>query len=281
MKTGRCRLILNADDFGLSEGVNSAIAELHDAGVLPSASLMIGGPAAAEAVRLAAARPSLAVGLHVTLVHGHPILSRHRVSRLVDREGRLPRDYARAGLRYTLLPPHRSQWQAELEAQFAAFAASGLPWSHVDSHVHFSLTPAVFRDLLPLLRQYRVPGFRIPQDDFDLYRRLEPADMRGHRLLAAWFDFQCRKQRRALAKSGVRVTERCYGLFRSERLDEPYLVRLVESLPDGDFELHCHPRLDTEGGRTEVQALQSAGFQEALHRRGVELTTYTRLGPQT
>lgn len=275
--TKRCRLIINADDFGWSEGANAAIARLHDAGVLPSCSLMVGGPAAEEAVRIARERPGLAVGLHLVLVHGYPVLPREEVSLLVDGEGRLPPDYTRAGLLYTLSPAHRQQWRREMTAQFAAFAATGLRPSHVDSHVHFSLTPAVFRDLLPLHRRHGYTGYRIPEDDYSLYQKLDPPDARKQRMIAAWFGFQCRKQRLALQGRDITVTSQCYGFFRSERLDETYLVRLVESLPDGDFELHCHPRLDTPAGQVETAALQSPAFRAALKRRGVELATYGTL----
>lgn len=276
---GGCRLILNADDFGWSSGANEAIAVLHDAGVVTSASLMVGGPAAEEAISLARERPRLAVGLHLALVHGYPLLPREEVSLLVDGEERLPRSYARAGLLYTCSPAHRRQWRREMEAQFAAFAATGLPWSHVDSHVHFSLTPGVFADLLPLLRRYTVPGFRIPEDDLELYRRLDPADARRQSGMAAWFGFQCRRQRRVLAKSGLVLPRRCCGFFRSERLDEPYLVRLTEALPDGLHELHCHPRTDTAAGQRELEALASPGFRAALERRGVRLTRYVDEAP--
>lgn len=269
-----CRLIINADDFGWSEGVNEAVLALWDEGAITSCSLMVGAPAAAEAARGALARPGLPVGLHLTLVHGYPLLPAREIPLLVDREGRLPRRYTRAGLLYAVSPAHRAQWVREMEAQLKAFHAAGLRCSHLDTHVHFGLTPPVFRDALALARQWGVPAIRIPEDDLELYARIDPVDARRQRGMAAWFRACSRPQRAAARRAGLLTTQRCFGFFRSERLDEDYLVRLAELLPDGDFELHCHPRMDTEAGRIEAAALRSPGFRAALQRRGVELVGY-------
>ena len=276
-----CRLIINADDFGWSVGVNEAVLRLHQAGILTSASLMVGAPAAADAVGRLREAPSLAVGLHLALTHAPPVLPRAEVSRLVDAHGRLTDAYRRAGAQYTLLPAHRAQWQAEMAAQFEAFDKLGLRWSHVDSHLHLSLTPGVFRCALALCRKYRVVGFRVPQDDFSLYRQLEPGDAASKRIEALAFSVLCRGQRRRARSAGLRTTDRCYGFLRSGKLDADYLSRLVRALPDGDLELHCHPDLATLGGRAEYEALQSPSFRDALRERGVILSTYESLGPKS
>ena len=273
-----CRLIINADDFGWSAGVNEAVIRLHAAGVLTSTSLMVGAPAAPDAVALLRRTPTLAVGLHLTLTHTPPVLPREDVSRLVDARGRLTSDYVRAGISYTFLPAHRRQWQAEMAAQFRAFAALGCRWSHVDSHLHLTITPGVFQHALELARRYAVTGFRVPYDDFHLYQRLDPKDAAAKRFLALSFSFLCRGQRDRVKAAGLQTTDRCYGFFRSGNLDAHYLSRLVHALPDGDLELHCHPDLSTEGGRAEFDALLSPEFQGALRERRVILSTYESLG---
>ena len=276
-----CRLIINADDFGWSEGVNEAVIRLHQSGILTSASLMVGAPAAADAVARLREAPSLAVGLHLALTHAPPVLPRAEVSRLVDARGWLTDDYRRAGVQYTFLPAHRAQWQAEMAAQFEAFDKLGLRWSHVDSHLHLTLTPGVFRYALALCRKYPVTGIRVPEDDFSLYQRLEPVDATHKRLEALAFSVFCRGQRRRAKAAGLRTTDRCYGFLRSGKLDADYLSRLARALPDGDLELHCHPDLSTPDGRAELEALQSAAFRDALRERGVILSTYESLGPKS
>jgi hopanoid biosynthesis associated protein HpnK len=270
-------LIVNADDFGWSSGVNRAVAQLHDSGILTSASLMVTGPAADEAVALAKERPGLAVGLHLALVLAPPALPPAQLPRLVGKSGSLPDAYHAAALRYTLLPGWRQEMEAEAQAQFARFATIGLPWSHVDAHLHLSLSPAVFAIARKLAQQYRVPGFRVPQD--------EPLPGE-HLSLRAWMEAWALRrigswQRHQLRRIELVTTDRCYGYFHSGRLTETYLTQLVEALPDGDFELHCHPDLDTEAGREETAALESASFREALARRRVQLCTYAELAETT
>jgi len=273
-----CQLILNADDFGWSVGVNEAVCALYDAGVVTSTSLMVGGRAAADAVERLAARPGLAAGLHAALVCAPALLPRVEVEHLVDGDGMLPDNCLRAGLLYTAHPAWRREMGRELDAQFRRFDALrrdlGRDWSHVDAHVHFALTPAVFERLLACCRQYPIIGFRIPEDDPAWYQQFDAEDARRQRWLARHFRLFCGVQRRALAASRYVIPARCYGLFRSGRLDIGYLCRLTEALPDGLSELHCHPDLSTDSGRAEFEALLSPQFRAALDCRGVQLTTY-------
>jgi chitin disaccharide deacetylase len=185
----------------------------------------------------------------------------------------LPTNHQLAGLRCLVSPAYRRQMCREMEAQFKSFDALGVGWSHVDSHVHFSLVPPVFESMLELCNRYGVSGLRVPEDDWELYRRLYPDEARAHRLEALWFSLLCARQRRRLRGTRLVTTRRCYGFFRSGRLDLPYLTRLIEQLPEGDHELHCHPDSSTEAGRTEMKALLSPELREALERRGVELAT--------
>jgi hopanoid biosynthesis associated protein HpnK len=272
-----CRLIVNADDFGWSEGVNEAVCALYDEGIVTSTSLLVGAPAAREARSRLRSRPGLAVGLHLAGVHAPALLPREVIPRLADRDGELETRCLPAALRCTLLPSVREELARELEAQAKAFDGLGLGWSHVDSHLHFTLVPGVFRMALDLCKRYPVLGFRVPQDDFRLYARMAPADALRQSLFALAFEALCRGQRKKVRAAGLRVTDRCYGLFRTGRLDADYLSRLVREMPDGDLELHCHPDLSTEHGRREFEALRSPGFREALRQRGVVLSTYASL----
>lgn len=273
----RRQLIVNADDFGWSAGVNQAIAALHDAGIVTSTSLMVTAPAAAEAVVLAKERPGLAVGLHVTLA-GAPALLAHRdIPRLADRKGWLPADWRRAVLGVTLSPAWRRDLRRELEAQFERFAKLGLPWSHVDTHLHTGLTPVIFRELLLLCLRYGVKAVRIPEDDFALAHRYAPQEAARHAMEARVMHWLCTRHRVALTRAGLRTTERCYGYFRSGQLDEGYLRLLIEDLPPGTQELHCHPDLSTEGGRAEFEALRSPNFRQTIESHHVRLIPWLSL----
>jgi predicted glycoside hydrolase/deacetylase ChbG (UPF0249 family) len=183
----------------------------------------------------------------------------------------------KAAVRYTFLRSCQRELYAELDAQFRAFAATGLRWSHLDSHLHFALTPVFFRSALQLAEQYPVRACRMPEDDYALYRRVDPQDAGKQLLMAAHIHRTCGWQRRELKRRGYRTTRWCYGFFRTGRLDPEYLVPLVEQMPDGDLELHCHPDLSTEAGKREFDALRSPEFRRALERRGVLLSTYSSL----
>lgn len=272
-----CWLIINVDDLGGSRGVNAAVARLYDAGIVTSASLMVAGEAVPDALSMLASRSRLAVGLHVVAVCGRAVLPAAEIPSLVDRQGRFSGSPALAGLRYTLLPNCRRELRREVEAQFAAFAQLGLPWSHVDTHLHLGLTPVLFEAMRAAARGYAICGWRIPEDDLSLYRKIDPRDAKRQAGLARVFTALCARQQKVLRESDFVLTQSCYGTFRTGQLDEEYLVRLVELMPDGCFELHCHPDLDTEPGRREFQALASPGFRGALLSRGVELSSYPSL----
>ena len=117
------RVTFSADDFGLSLAVNDAIEHAHRDGILDAASLMVAGPAAADAVRRARALPGLRVGLHLVVIEGPAVLAPREIPDLVDATGQFPRDQFGLGMRYFFLPRVRRQLAAEIRAQFAAFAA--------------------------------------------------------------------------------------------------------------------------------------------------------------
>lgn len=271
-----CHLVVNADDLGWSEGVNQAVFELHDAGIVTSASLMIGGEAAWRAVDRIASHRGLAVGLHVAAVAAPALLEKRRIPTLVNEQGWFDGDCVRAGLRYTLHPAVRPQLAMELEAQFAQFHATRLEWSHVDSHRHFSLTPVVFREVLRLARTYHPAAFRIPLDDYASFRQQFPDEAARYRFLAACFAVLCMRQRLRLRGEFLTV-DRSFGLFRSCRLDPIYLQRLIDNLPDGVYELVCHPDVSTDRGTAEMAALRSREFLRALETRRVILTNFPLL----
>src|SRR4051812_32750677 len=144
----------SADDFGLTEAVNEGIARAHRDGVLQAASLMVGAPAAADAVRIARACPSLRVGLHLVVIEGPAVSPRRDIPDLVDAQGQFPSDQLKLGINYFFRPRIRRQLRAEITAQFAAFAATGLVLDHANAHKHMHLHPTVGAMMLDVGRQF-------------------------------------------------------------------------------------------------------------------------------
>jgi chitin disaccharide deacetylase len=277
---GRRALIVGADDFGASESVNAAILAAHDTGVLTSCSLMVAGEAAETAVAGARERPGLGVGLHLVLVCGRAVLPAGKLPRLVDGAGRFPESPLRAGLRLALDAAARRELRAEIEAQFAAFAATGLPMSHVDGHLHFHLHPVIFDMMMETAERYGCRRVRLPRDDFRRQlavvgpRALVSAPMTGI------FALLLRRARRRLRERHFRWPERVYGFLQTGRIDEEYVLRLVPALPPGVSELYLHPDTapgPTGNGPAELAALRSPRVRAALASERVRLLNYHAL----
>jgi hopanoid biosynthesis associated protein HpnK len=273
------RLIVNADDFGLSESVNDAVLQAFDRGILTSCSLMVGEPAAEAAVRAARERPGLGVGLHVTTVCGHPVLPARAVPRLLDREGRLPDRPASAGLRYALDRETRDQLKRELRAQFERFRALGLPLSHVDGHLHMHMHPFVFDQVAALAEEFGCRCLRIPRDDWRAYRREEPWAAPAQAPLAAIFALLARRARRRLAGQGFVWADSVTGFYRTDRMDERALLALLDRLRPGTHELYSHPDAGGRGaaGDRELAALLSPAVRERIEARRIHCVTYREL----
>ncbi len=231
------RVIISADDFGLSEAVNEAVERAHRDGMLEAASLMVAAPAAADAVRRARALPNLRVGLHLVVIEGPAVLAPVDIGGLVGAEGHFPSDQFRLGVRYAFLPAIRRQLAAEIRAQFAAFAATGLTLDHANAHKHMHLHPIVGRLILDIGRDFGLPAIRIPAEPPDVLRRC------GTRVgPAAWALYRWTSLlRRQAQAAGVAMNDHCFGLAWSGHMTTDRLRRLIEVLPDGISEIYFHP----------------------------------------
>ncbi len=281
------RLIVTGDDFGLSPAVNQAILKAHEHGLLTSASLMVNGSAAAEAVALAKAHPTLAVGLHLVLCQGRATLAPHRIPGLVDAEGNFCRSPVRAGFRYFFVRSLLGQLRREIEAQLAAFAATGLVLSHLDGHLNLHLHPTVLTILLELASQYRIHAMRLPLDDLRSTLALDTKRL-GYKLShAVIFGLLSRYAKGRLARAGIRAPDRVYGLLQSGDMNEAFLLGLLPRIRDGLVEWYCHvglppcPQLErwtpTYRHRQELEALTSERVLKGVAAQGIVLTSYRDL----
>jgi hopanoid biosynthesis associated protein HpnK len=216
--------------------VNAGVELAHTDGILTAASLMVAGPAAEDAVARARRLPSLRVGLHLVLVDGMPVLPPERIPDLVDGDGRLRNDLARAGLEIFLRPRARAQVAAEIEAQFAAYRATGLPLDHVNAHHHFHLHPTVCSQMLRIGRRYGMSAVRVPREPARLIARIDRG-ARPSRLTRLWVTRLASRLRR----SGLAAPDRVFGLAWSGAMTEKRIAGVLQELPDGLTEIYCHP----------------------------------------
>lgn len=275
----RRTLLVTGDDFGLSPGVNAAIAASHREGILTSASVMVTGPALAEAVGLARELPALSTGLHLVL-SGHEVRAaskREQIPDLVDRDGRFSASPAWAGITDVLFWRRRGgQIEREIRTQIERFLETGLPLDHVDGHHHLHMHPLVFDVLLRCMEEYRVPWVRLMDEDAVGRSSRGPTT---DDLVPAIFHALSRRVRARL-NHGRRVgaTDRVYGLRASGRLGADEIQRLLARTSARSVELYGHPNRDTEAGRCEEAAFRAPGVREALYAAGFRLVNSRALG---
>ncbi len=237
------RLVVTADDFGLSREVNEAVEQAHREGILSAASLMVSAPAAGDAVERARRLPSLRVGLHLVLVEAWPTLPPAELPDLTDGRGLMRRDMERLGLDLALKPAARRQLAAEIRAQFEAYRATGLPLDHVNAHKHFHIHPLVAGAVLRIGRDYGMRALRVPREPRHALRRAEPGTPTRPALdTAPWAALLAVRARQA----GLRVPDRTLGLAWSGAMTPKRVAALLAALPDGLTELYTHPA--TAGG---------------------------------
>ena len=288
------RLIINADDFGLTAGVNRAIVEAHEGGIVTSATLMANGQAFDEAVSLAQSRPRLGVGCHIVLVDGAPLVRETATDSLLDPRSRTagaPRfregisKFAALALTGRLAP---DEIEAEAVAQIGKLQSSGIAVTHLDSHKHTHVFPQVFR---PLLRAAQACGVRAIRNPFERVRGSQLVARPG--LWRRWIEVGilgslARQFREAVRQARVTTPDGTFAIVVTGALDERLLRRMLEHLPDGTWELVCHPGYNDcdlqnihtrlrESREQELRILTSQSTRDLLAANGVEVISYRDL----
>jgi hopanoid biosynthesis associated protein HpnK len=232
------RLVITADDFGADLAVNEAVEIAHRRGVLTAASLMVNGPAADDAVARARRLPGLGVGLHLVLVDGRPILPADKVPHLVDRAGCFRTDMARAGATMFFHPAARREVEAEIAAQFQAFADTGLTLDHVNAHKHFQLHPTIAAAILEVGARHSLKFARAPYEPSRVLDLIEPG---AGDLASAPMRIMATALRDRFRRAGVAAPDQVFGLRWSGSMTPGRLKSLVERLPAGLSEIYLHP----------------------------------------
>ena len=274
------RLIVTADDFGAARPVNEAVEQAFRIGVLRAASLMVAAPGCADAVARAHRLPGLRVGLHLVLVEGRPALPARDLPDLTGADGLFRRDMASAAVDIFFKPRVRRQLHAEVRAQFARFAATGLPLDHVNTHKHFHLHPTISGAILNIGREFGLRASRAPVEPRALLAAVDPAAAPP----PAWVtEPWARLVRARFRRAGVAVADQVLGLAWSGAMTTARVAGLIARLPPGLTELYTHPA--TSGGwegeaagyayADELAALTSPVTRDAVRARGAILGGFT------
>jgi len=289
------RLIVNADDFGFTSGVNRAIVEAHTHGVVTSSTLMANGPAFAEATQLAITLPRLSVGCHVVLIDGEPVLGAEQLPTLTTRTAasRFRDGLITFAARAIADKMNTDEIVAEVKAQIRRIQAAGIAVSHLDTHKHTHLFPAILR---PLLRAAASCGIRAVRNPFEPCLPLLSRQLLERPNLWARYAKVCALRRfagtfrEAVDREGFITPDGTLGVVVTGALDESLFRAIVRSIPEGTWEFVCHPGYndaDLQAGRTrlresretELRVLTLPTARDVLSREGIELISYHDLVP--
>jgi predicted glycoside hydrolase/deacetylase ChbG (UPF0249 family) len=283
------RLIINADDFGLTSGVNRAIVECHLAGTVTSATLMANAHALDAALALAKQNPTLRVGCHVVLIDGQPLTDSKSLRTAEQNAFRTSiADFARHAIRGRF---DADEIEAEGLAQMQRLQSAGMELTHFDTHKHTHMFPKVLR---PLLRAAKAAGVRAVRNPFAPVKALGWAHLARRPKL--WVRYSEVKVLRRFAEqfhcevkaAGLKTTHGTFGVIVTGALDERLFAAIVGSVPEGTWEFVCHPgyndaelaKVNTRlraARESELRVLTSPDSVRLLQSRGVERITFADL----
>jgi hopanoid biosynthesis associated protein HpnK len=285
------RLIVNADDLGLTRLVSQGILDAHRHGIVTSTSLMANGEAFDPAIAISGRAPRMSVGVHLTLTQGIPVSPAFEVPTLVDAHGRL---YLTPGQFLNRIVTHRislREIEIELRAQIAKVLRAGISPTHLDGHKHLHVLPGISEIVIRLAQEFGIPSVRCPVEELPpayLSHCLHTAQTGVFKqwLAARAVSWFARRFRSKLTQAGLNYRTHFYGLSQTGFLNEESLEAILRHLPDGASELMCHPGyadslLAKTGTRLlaqreiECRALISSPNRELAISEGIQLVSYS------
>lgn len=291
------RLIVNADDFGFTSGVNRAIFEAHTRGIVTSSTVMANGPAFPEAVVLAQSVPRLSAGCHVVLIDGEPVLNPEQLRSLTTRT---PVARFRDGLKAFAARAitgriDADEIAAEATAQIRKIQSAGIVVSHFDTHKHTHLFPKILR---PLLRAAADCGVRALRNPFGPRMPLRSSQLLARpNLWTRYAEVSVLRRfggsfRDAVDHDGFAAPDGTLGIEVTGTLDETLFQAIARSIPEGTWEFVCHPgyndadlqRANTrlrQSRETELRVLTLPSARDLLSSEGIELISYHDLAPKS
>jgi len=285
------KLIVNADDFGFTRGVNRAVVRAFKTGIVTSTTIMANGEAFEDAVELAFANPGLGVGCHLAVVGGLSVAPAADVSSLVDSGGVLPRTLTRLMFKLARGSVPTEELMREFRAQLERVAQTGIKLTHLDTHKHSHTHPRVMKALVLAAAEFGIKCVRNPfENPFGLKRSNPLSDwsyLKQYALSAA-ISPGAIQFKRSVRENGLKTPDRFFGVKVTGMLDSSAIRSIMESLGEGTAELMCHPgeydadlerahtRLKRERER-ELEALCDPNLRRLAEEQGIELINYRGL----
>jgi hopanoid biosynthesis associated protein HpnK len=279
------QLIINADDFGITESVNIGIIQGHVTGVISSTTIMPCGNAFEHAVALALTNKELGIGVHLTLVGENPICDPMTIQSLVDNEGCLSPQYPRFLLRYCLGQIQLDDIRKELTAQVQKVVDCGISITHLDSHQHMHIVPGIIDITIEIAKKFGIQKIRIPAEPYSFLGGYPFSTVRV--IARAGLTFLAQLARRKLKKQGFAAPEHFFGMLAGGNMREEFLLHIIDTLPDGTSEIMMHPGADDSILQTmynwnyhwqaELNAATSSKVREHITNHQIKLISFREL----
>lgn len=285
------RLIVNADDFGYTRGVNAGIARAYKTGIVTSTTIMANGEAFEDAVDLALANPGLGVGCHLVIVGGRPVGEPSQLSSLVDVKGALSPTLTHLVFKLARGLVSTDQITKEFRAQVDRVTRAGITPTHLDTHKHSHIYPQVMKALARVAAEFGIGCVRNPFEGVftpaGLNSLAKWAYLKQYALSAA-IQPGAIEFKRLARQHGLKTPDRFLGVGLTGMLDSSAIRRMMETLAPGTAELMCHPGVyddDLDRAPTrlkrqrekELEALSDSSLRRFAEDHGVELINYRRL----
>jgi len=281
------KIIINADDFGWTEGINRAVEQAHTEGVLTSATIMSNMPAADQAVDIAKKLPNLGVGVHLNLMEARPLSQADSVAVLLDSEGAFAYTPGKLAVKSLLSREVRAAIKTELAAQIEWVIDKGIKPTHLDSHKHIHTFPTIFSIVCSLAKSFNIAAVRCPFEPKSVCSRPWPFTTAAGRKRASIIRKQAAINRRQ--DPGFFKTGAMLGIAHTGRIDQSFWWTVARY--GNNFapvvEVMTHPGypegLETANTRlvkqrkVELDALCSEKTRKYLSDAGMVLVHYGQL----
>jgi hopanoid biosynthesis associated protein HpnK len=282
-------LIVNADDFGMTEGVNRGILESHQRGIVTSTTLLATGAAFESAVAAGREHPRLGIGVHLNLSEGLPVSPSVKIPSLVNSRGRLHLTPGKLCFAIITGRVRLADIETELRAQITKVMNAGITPTHVDGHMHVHVLPGVSKSVVKVAQEFHIPAMRCPVEPIAALRgtKAQNESRTKRRLISLAVSANALKLRRLVRNAGLAYPAHFYGIFATGYLDTQAIAQILQSVPEAasPSELMCHPgyidaALAETGGElqqqreTERAALTSPETLRELSSQNIKLVTY-------
>lgn len=285
----RLCLIVNADDFGLSRGINEGIIEGHKKGFITSASISANGEFFEDAVLSAKNNPGLDVGLHITLIEERPVSRPETVKSMLGANGLFFGKNYQFLFRYFLGKIKKNEIEKEIRAQFEKALTCGIRLTHVDSHRHIHMLPGILKIVIKLCREYNVYSLRFPYEPVISHNRCQGfLNNIYRRLIQLTINLFCLISTGIINKYDLKICAGCRGLLNSGNINLQVFKKIVNSLKGGRYEAVFHPALSDENliikyghwnynWAADMATLTSLRARDFLEDKGVKIISFSEV----